>query len=88
MDAPVAAACEVLGLDPLYVANEGIFIAFVPQRLAEVALGALRSHSLGARSCLIGRVTGANPGMVWMRTAIGGSRIVDLLPGDQLPRIC
>lgn len=88
IDAPVFAACEILGLDPLYVANEGIFLAIVPQRSADEALVGLRAHPLGARSCRIGRVTGANAGTVWVRTAIGGSRVVDMLPGDQLPRIC
>jgi hydrogenase expression/formation protein HypE len=88
VDPTVAAACEMLGLDPLYVANEGIFVAFVPQALANEALAALRGHPLGVRSCVIGRVVEDNAGSVWMRTAIGGSRIVDLLPGDQLPRIC
>ena len=88
IDAPVFAACEILGLDPLYVANEGIFLAIVPDESADEALAGLRAHPLGARSCRIGRVTGANPGTVWVRTAIGGSRVVDMLPGDQLPRIC
>ena len=88
VDPAVQAACEMLGLDPLYVANEGLLIAFVPNNLLDVALAALRGHPLGRRSCVIGRVVAANSGSVWMRTAIGGSRIVDLLPGDQLPRIC
>jgi hydrogenase expression/formation protein HypE len=88
VDSPVVAACEMLGLDPLYVANEGIFLAFVPERLEAAALVALRDHPLGVRSCRIGRVLSDNAGSVWMRTAIGGSRIVDMLPGDQLPRIC
>ena len=88
IDPPVFAACEILGLDPLYVANEGIFLAIGPQSCAEEALAGLRAHPLGARSCRIGRVTDANAGTVWVRTAIGGSRVVDMLPGDQLPRIC
>jgi hydrogenase expression/formation protein HypE len=88
VDAPVVAACEVLGLDPLYVANEGIFLAFVPAPRVEHALSALRAHPLGARSRCIGHVVSDNPGTVWMRTTIGGRRVVDMLPGDQLPRIC
>jgi len=85
---PVAAACEMLGLDPLYVANEGILLAFVPAPFADEAVDALRMHPLGRDARQIGRVTGEHPGMVVMRTAIGGTRVVDMLPGDQLPRIC
>ncbi|HEY7568102.1 MAG TPA: hydrogenase expression/formation protein HypE [Gemmatimonadaceae bacterium] len=88
IDPVVSAACEMLGLDPLYVANEGVLVAFVPESRADAALSALRTHPLGARSCQIGRVVEDNAGSVWMRTTIGGSRLVDLLPGDQLPRIC
>ncbi|MEW5914873.1 MAG: hydrogenase expression/formation protein HypE [Gemmatimonadota bacterium] len=88
IDPTVAAACEMLGLDPLYVANEGIFVAFVPEALAGAAIAALQDHPLGRRACRIGRVINEHNGSVWMRTNIGGSRIVDLLPGDQLPRIC
>lgn len=84
----VRAACEVLGLDPLYVANEGILLAFVPAGDAERVLAALRSHALGAGALQIGRVIAEHPGMVALRTSLGGTRIVDLLPGDQLPRIC
>lgn len=85
---PVAAACEMLGLDPLYVANEGVMIAFVPEADAESALMALRSHPLGSEARRIGRVVAAHPRIVALRTALGGTRVVDLLPGDQLPRIC
>jgi hydrogenase expression/formation protein HypE len=84
----VAAACEMLGLDPLYVANEGVLVAFVPGPLAERALAALRSHPLGAHAAKIGDVVERHPGMVVLRTGIGGTRVVDMLPGDQLPRIC
>lgn len=84
----VRAACEMLGLDPLYVANEGVLLAFVPQEEGERALEVLRLHELGAGAVCIGRVVATHPGMVALRTALGGTRIVDLLPGDQLPRIC
>ena len=85
---PVAAACEMLGLDPLYVAGEGVMLAILPARHAEEAVAALRSHPLGAEAACIGRVVDEHPGMVVMRTGIGGTRVVDMLPGDQLPRIC
>jgi hydrogenase expression/formation protein HypE len=84
----VRAACEVLGLDPLYVANEGVLLAFVPRRDAGRALALLRNHPLGADAKPIGRVVADHAGVVALRTSLGGTRIVDLLPGDQLPRIC
>jgi hydrogenase expression/formation protein HypE len=84
----VRAACEVLGLDPLYVANEGILVAFVGAKDAQRALSALRSHPLGENARRIGMVTAEHPRVVALRTALGGTRVVDLLPGDQLPRIC
>jgi hydrogenase expression/formation protein HypE len=84
----VGAACEMLGLDPLYVANEGILVAMVPEALADTALGVMQAHPLGVESRRIGTVTAQHPGMVVLRTALGGTRVVDLLPGDQLPRIC
>jgi hydrogenase expression/formation protein HypE len=86
--AEVASACEMLGLDPLYVANEGVFLAFVAASAAEGALATLRSHPLGTGAACIGRVVERHSGMVVLRTAIGGTRVVDMLPGDQLPRIC
>lgn len=86
--AEVAAVCEMLGLDPLYVANEGVLVAIVPAADTEVALSCLRAHPLGADAARIGSVVSGHPGLVVLRTGIGGSRIVDLLPGDQLPRIC
>ncbi len=84
----VRAACELLGLDPLYVANEGVLVAFVPEAQAARALSAMRFHPLGAEAVRIGRVVAEHPRFVVLRTALGGTRVVDLLPGDQLPRIC
>jgi hydrogenase expression/formation protein HypE len=84
----VRGACEMLGLDPLYVANEGKLVAVVSEDAAERALAALRSHPLGADARIIGRVTQEHPRMVVMRTVFGTTRIVDMLSGDQLPRIC
>ena len=86
--APVAAACEMLGFDPLYVANEGVLVAFVAEPAADAALQALRSHPLGRQAARIGRVVPEHPGLVVLETAVGGTRVVDMLPGDQLPRIC
>jgi hydrogenase expression/formation protein HypE len=84
----VRGACEMLGLDPLYVANEGKLIAIVEAGAAESVLQAMRRHPLGRESRLIGTVTERSPGTVLMRTALGTTRIVDMLAGDQLPRIC
>ena len=84
----VAAACEMLGFDPLTVANEGKLIAFVPPEEAEVALEALQAHPLGQEAARIGVVTKEHPGMVLARTPIGGRRIVDMPLGELLPRIC
>jgi hydrogenase expression/formation protein HypE len=86
--AAVSAACEMLGFDPLYVANEGVLVAFVDERQAEAALDALRSHPLGRAAVRIGRAVPQHPGLVVLKTGIGGTRVVDMLPGDQLPRIC
>ncbi|MDA8305788.1 MAG: hydrogenase expression/formation protein HypE [Deltaproteobacteria bacterium] len=84
----VAGACEVLGLDPLYVANEGKVLAIVPASGADAVLSAMKSHPLGKSSCLMGEVVSDDPGRVLLRTRIGGCRIVDMLRGEQLPRIC
>jgi hydrogenase expression/formation protein HypE len=85
---PVLAACELLGFDPLYVANEGILVAVVEESCASDTVQALREHPLGAKATIIGRVVDANPGIVALNTEVGGTRVVDMLPGDQLPRIC
>lgn len=84
----VRGACEMLGLDPLYVANEGKLIAIVDPRAADVILAAMRDHPLGRQSQIIGTVNGKNAGLVTIRTTLGTTRIVDMLAGDQLPRIC
>ncbi|GMV08182.1 MAG: hydrogenase expression/formation protein HypE [Gemmatimonadota bacterium] len=84
----VQAACEMLGLDPLYVANEGVLVAFVEAAAAGAALDVLRSFPPGWGGGGGGRVVEGHPGMVVLRTGLGGTRVVDMLPGDQLPRIC
>jgi len=84
----VHAACELLGLDPLYVANEGKLIAVVPAADAERLLGVMRDHPLGRNAALIGQVVDEHPGAVELRTRIGGQRVVTMLAGEQLPRIC
>jgi hydrogenase expression/formation protein HypE len=84
----VAAACELLGLDPLYVANEGKLIAICPADQADRLLEAMRAHPLGAASSIIGEVVEDPHRFVQMETGFGGSRIVDWLAGEQLPRIC
>ncbi len=81
--------CEILGLDPLYLANEGKLAAVVPESEADAALQALRAHPLGREAADIGAVlTGGRAGRVHMQTVFGGRRIVDMLIGEQLPRIC
>jgi hydrogenase expression/formation protein HypE len=84
----VTAACELLGLDPLYVANEGKLVAFVAPRSAAAVLAAMRVHPLGRDAAIIGEVVADEHRFVQMRTAFGGERIVDWLAGEQLPRIC
>lgn len=88
VDEQVEGACEMLGLDPLYVANEGIFIAVVKQSIANDFLTALKKDSNGINASVIGEVTTAHPGKVVMKSRIGGKRIVNYLTGEQLPRIC
>jgi hydrogenase expression/formation protein HypE len=85
---PVRAACEFLGLDPLHVANEGKLVAIVPSASADGVLAAMRATPEGAEAARIGEVVAAHPGMVTMRTIVGSERIVDMLVGEQLPRIC
>jgi hydrogenase expression/formation protein HypE len=80
--------CELLGIDPLYVACEGRFVAVVDGAHAGRALEALRRHPLGTGASIIGTVRDDPPGLVLLRTAFGGTRIVDVLVGDPLPRIC
>jgi hydrogenase expression/formation protein HypE len=84
----VRGACELLGLDPMYVANEGKLVAIVDASVAERVLSAMRVHPLGQESQIIGTISERNPGLVTMETTLGTRRIVDMLSGDQLPRIC
>jgi hydrogenase expression/formation protein HypE len=86
--ASVAGACDLLGIDPLYVANEGKLLAVVPRAEAGAAVGALRAHPLGADAAVVGEVVPDPAGLVVLRTALGSTRIVDMLVGDPLPRIC
>ncbi|NUH37995.1 hydrogenase expression/formation protein HypE [Streptomyces samsunensis] len=84
----VATACALLGLDPMYMANEGRLVAFVPGPHAEMVLEAMRAHPLGHEAAVIGVCVAEHPGMVVARTGLGGTRIVDPPLGEQLPRIC
>lgn len=86
--APVEGACEMLGLDPLYVANEGVLVAIVEADAAGAAIEAMAAEPVGAAATRVGTITGEHAGMVVLRTGLGGSRVVDMLPGAQLPRIC
>jgi hydrogenase expression/formation protein HypE len=85
---PVRAACEMLGLDPFHVANEGVCVAIVPGESADAVVAAMRSVPQGAGAVRIGTVVADHPGMVTVRTLVGSERIVDMLVGEQLPRIC
>ncbi|MEO9221520.1 MAG: AIR synthase-related protein, partial [Mycobacteriaceae bacterium] len=84
----VQGACDLLGIDPLYVANEGKFLAVVAPEETDAAVAALRTHRLGEQATVVGEVVAEPEGVVALRTAFGGSRIVDMLVGDPLPRIC
>ena len=84
----VKGACEILGLDPLYVANEGKLLAIVPANDVKATLESLRSNPLGKDAAAIGTVVPEHPGFVMMKTRVGGTRVVDMLSGEQLPRIC
>ena len=84
----VANACALLGLDPMYVANEGRLVAFVPRQHADEVLATMRAHPLGAHACAIGEVVDEHHGMVVARTGFGATRVIDLPIGEQLPRIC
>ncbi len=84
----VQGACEILGLDPLFVANEGKFLAFVDPEIAEEMLRIMRAHPLGREARIIGEVVDEHPGIVRLKTWLGGSRVVEMISGEQLPRIC
>jgi hydrogenase expression/formation protein HypE len=84
----VLGACDMLGIDPLYVANEGKFVAVVPADESDAAITALRAHPQGVDATVVGEILPQPPGIVALRTSFGGSRIVDMLVGDPLPRIC
>ena len=86
--AEVRDACGLLGLDPLYVANEGKLVAFVPPEHADRVLAAMRAHEYGRDAAAIGRCVPEHPGMVVARTGLGGTRVIDMPLGEQLPRIC
>jgi len=88
IDEDVRGACEILGFDPLYVANEGKVIAIVPDAASDQVLQAMREHPLGRRASCIGHVVDTHAGVVTLRNRIGSMRIVDMLSGEQLPRIC
>ena len=84
----VKGACEVLGLDPMYVANEGKLLALVTPQMAPAVLHQMRQHELGRDAAIIGEIVAEHPGMVLMKTQIGGTRVLDVMFGEQLPRIC
>ena len=84
----VTGACDLLGIDPLYVANEGKVVAVVAPEEADAALAAMRDHPIGGAAAIIGEIVADPTGIVVLRTSFGSTRIVDMLVGDPLPRIC
>jgi hydrogenase expression/formation protein HypE len=84
----VQGACEVLGLDPMYIANEGKLLVILPEDESVTVLSSMKGHPLGKDACVIGKVSAEHPSVVRMITTIGSSRIIDMLTGEQLPRIC
>ena len=88
MRTEVQSACELLGLDPVYVANEGKVVFFVAPEAADRALATLRAHPLGVDAARIGHVTAQHPGMLVARTGMGANRVIATQIGEQLPRIC
>jgi hydrogenase expression/formation protein HypE len=88
IDAPVEGVCELLGFDPLYIANEGKLIAFVSKKDSKKMLDIIKQNEFGKNAVIIGEVIDKNCGKVFLETTIGGSRIIDMLTGEQLPRIC
>ncbi|MGD8331326.1 MAG: AIR synthase-related protein, partial [Acidobacteriota bacterium] len=88
LDDEVRGACEILGFDPLYVANEGKVIAIVAREAADELLATMQADPLGRRAAIIGEIVDDHPGKVFLRSRIGGKRVVDMLSGEQLPRIC
>lgn len=84
----VKGVCEILGLDPFYLANEGKLVVVVPRSHSEAVLSAMKSHSAGRDACIVGEAIASPPGVVLLQTTFGAERIVDMLVGDQLPRIC
>ena len=81
-------ACELMGFDPLYIANEGKILVILPEEHAEEALSVMRSHEAGRESRIIGKVTSSRGSMLHLETSIGTTRIIDMITGEQLPRIC
>jgi hydrogenase expression/formation protein HypE len=89
INADVSSACEILGFDPLYIANEGCCVMLIPEAQTGSALDLLRQHPFGRQASLIGKVVATYPkGMVTLKSTMGVSRVLDLLSGEQLPRIC